>query len=87
MELREMIMNECLNYKTNFNGIDDLVQKESDYQTAENNGYDFVSCPQTYECLDGVEQLCGSDNIYSGNSTEECNQCWRIALKESKITT
>ncbi len=80
MNLREQVMNECINYKTNFEGIDELEINQTNYMVVKNNGNEFDGCPQRYDCLENSDELCIVENINS--SVEQCMKCWRNALKE-----
>jgi len=75
MTIREQIMKECENHKTNFLRIDDLYGEENDYNEAKKGGYNFQSCPQSYECLKNKEELCYTDNELSEDTMKQCLQC------------
>ena len=81
-ELREMIKEECLNYKTNFRGFDELHRMQDNFYTADTPGdYRFTGCPNSYYCLSDAEDYCSVDHPYCD---DECEQCWKNAFA-SKI--
>ena len=72
------IKEECLNYKTNFLGIDTLMNLETDYHVATREStYGFSRCPSSYECMERVKTLCEDFDL-------DCDmqQCWEQAIDQ-----
>ena len=70
-ELRNKISEECLSKNL-----------RNDYHTAKSNNYDFIKCPEEFECLKEYmpEFLAICDDL----SIEEpyCEECWKKFLRK-----
>lgn len=86
-EMRKKISLECLNYKTNFQGIDFLMKMENDWHIAQKeDNYNFESCPNNFNCLENFVGLCEKEDADNDSKNyqekvEQCQNCWKKALR------
>lgn len=79
-EVREILKKECLEYQTNFRGMDGLYRMEDNYHTACSDRYDFSGCPQSYNVFEDAPELCSVDN-FTQHPPNECLLCWKRAFE------
>ena len=82
-EVRDLIMEECESFETNFRGFDTLLKMEHNYNVAMFlTRYDFEGCPQYYVCLEDSDEYCICEGLETTNQSD-CELCWKHAIERA----